>query len=295
MKVDNIVINNFTHKPGEANPNCGGIYRFYDKNGNVISSGDIITNYISDSETENFLIKGYSVWYGASNYMPIYAFYTGYSDSCIPVNSYIAVSHVYDGSTYLKIKFKKPIEMSKIECNISANDTISVAGTTGKGADITINYTTGESKTYTLFNESYEINHIFTINLPQHQIGINQMIKTTVDSRINNISKVNGFYVNCDIPEDTDMKFILSVDGINYVKYDTVSSSWININANANDIMNSGMSKSELESITKTELDQLINYDTFHNFDFAVSMVTNQGYCTPVLFSISVSYIEVSE
>ena len=292
MKVDNIIIDKFI---GSAP--AGGVFRFYDKNGDVIRSGKIEYNSTNFTQTENFIILAKSVWDwspGEIIWAPVYAFYTEESTSCIPVNNHMYIGSINDKTAYLKIKFRTPIEISYMECNFRCTNG-SGNNASATGGNITINYVTGVSKTITVDDTNSPLNNITKVNFPEHQTGIHQMIKTTVDSRINNISKVNGFYVNCDIPEDTAMKFVLSIDGINYKKYDFLSNSWININLSADEIMNNGMTRDELQSITKSELDQLINYNSINNFDFAVSMVTNQSYCTPVLTSINILYIEVSE
>ena len=63
---------------------CGGRYLFYDENGNLIESGNMITDTLTYAESENFIMEAYSVWNDSVSYKVSNAFNTNYDiyDCC---------------------------------------------------------------------------------------------------------------------------------------------------------------------------------------------------------------------
>ena len=87
---------------------------FYDQDGNLIESGDIISNNASDGETENFKVTYDGVSY-SPEYYPVYAVLTtSYKDIRLSFYAYFG-SSLSSQADLLTIEFKTIKQISKIK------------------------------------------------------------------------------------------------------------------------------------------------------------------------------------
>ena len=130
---------------------------FYDQDGNLFESGDVISNNTSDGETENF-----KVTYGGESYTsvynPIYAVSTtsykgiGYDSSYYCFKS----SSSTNGLFTIEFKTIKPISKIKICTNLSS---------TKKGFFLDIYDIYGNTESYTGINGSSTTIHTYDLQV----------------------------------------------------------------------------------------------------------------------------------
>ena len=116
-------------------------------------------------------------------------------------------------------------------------------------------------------------------------------IETNSNSQISNIYQIEGIVVDQNTPEDTDIKYVLSFDGRNtYKTYK--DGSWIDVDiSDTTNIINQGLSKSEIEAITVTEFDNALTANK--TLDILSAMVTQNEYVTPSISKIKVLYLRI--
>ena len=116
-------------------------------------------------------------------------------------------------------------------------------------------------------------------------------IETNNTTQISNIYQIEGIVVDQNTPEGTDIKYVLSFDGRNtYKTYK--DGSWIDVDiSDTTNIINQGLSKSEIEAITVTEFDNALT--TNKTLDILSGMVTQNEYVTPSISKIKVLYLRI--
>ena len=237
--ITKVIFNNLSSSTSYLG--IGGV-RFYDRNGNLIESGDVISKGIQASETENIKVSvnanGYS-----SAYYPINLIDT----SLAQADKYFLTKTKSNVS--IEFTFKKIIEsISKIEYvpypanNGKVNDfTIDVYDESGT---ITQTYTVSTSTT------RKEVKNIVTNELINYYtIGSYQSVVTTDETSIKNINRIVRIEVVHDEPENTTIRYLVSTDDRTTWKV-YKGGQWIEIDDLSDEnIINNGMNKDELESI----------------------------------------------
>ena len=273
--VKSVLINNL----GNSRDN-GGIFRFYDQDGNLIESGELITNTISYAETENFIItcNGTSwdsrpVWYCSG------AFRTDIVKECLgDGNTYYG----YDSGTigaWVKCEFKTPVKISRIESNIC----FMVPNRSGSNTDTaTINVQFEdeaiEDFIYTVERFDSYVNYIDSNNIIEtiHPINTIEYIETSNNCRYNMLEKYNKYSIDGERMSDSDcdLHFAISFDNRNtyYVYKDK---NWLTIDKDKEIINSNGMTLQELESINNDLI--LAEFPSNTNFDLFTTIV-NKNY-----------------
>ena len=116
-------------------------------------------------------------------------------------------------------------------------------------------------------------------------------IETNSSTQISNIYQIEGIETDQNTPEGTDIKYVLSFDGRNtYKTYK--DGSWIDVDiSDTTNIINQGLSKSEIEAITVTEFDNALTANK--TLDILSAMVTQNEYVTPSISKIKVLYLRI--
>ena len=185
---------------------------FYDKDGNLFESGDIISNNNFDGETENFKVT----YVGATSYdsprYPIYAVLTtSYKDLGSPSKYHCFTSVASREVGLFTIEFKTIQPISKIKICTFLDDGAK------KGFSLDIYDILGNTESYTGYDESTTIHEY---NLPVMEYNTNKIgiAETTISSNIQKIEIVKGINVNYDMPDDTEIRMALSNDDRNTYK-----------------------------------------------------------------------------
>ena len=273
--VDEIYFNNFNswHNDGD----CGGRYLFYDENGKLIESGATITSSATYAETENFIINAYSAW--SNSYLPINAFTTyGRKD---PYGTTFALGSFADkvdnSAQFLQLKFKTPQKISKILCNPAHI-------THTSNVDMYIKLCGENLKMFNLKPLNYDhLIYCENFNDIKFYDNINGVIATNLN-QIQNISNIKKIEIDADQPNNTLIKFAISLDNKNtYLVYQ--SNSWVTINKS--DVIINGNTFGELNTLQPIDFNGL-NF-TNKTLDIIVMMKTLDENITPSIKSIKVS------
>ena len=248
---------------------------FYDKDGNLFESGNVISNNTSYGETENFKVTYVGEPLDSVRY-PIYAVLTtSYkdigkdSDYC-----YFHSGNYYNGLFTIEFKTIQPISKIKICANISS--------TTRKGFILDIYDICGNTEHYTGYDDSagtiheYDLKGMYNIN----KVGI---VETTIDTNIQEIQTVRSMNVDYEMPDETEIRMALSNDNRNTYKIFN-GSNWITIDKN--NVVNDGMLPSFVNSLTENDLQLFLNGK---NLDAYCTLKTNNQYVTPKIKSITLS------
>ena len=149
---------------------------FYDQDGNLFESGNVISSNTSDCETENFKVTHVGGTPYTSSYYPIYAVSTtSYKD--IGSNSrycYFKTDPSTKGLFTIEFKTIKPISKIKI-CTFLAND-----GKRGFFLDIYDIY--GNTESYTGINGSSTTIHTYDLQVDVHSINEIGTTEITISS-----------------------------------------------------------------------------------------------------------------
>ena len=148
---------------------------FYDKDGNLFESGNIISNNTSDGETENFKVTQVGAASYDLEYNPIYAVSTtsykgiGYDSSYYCFKS----SSSTNGLFTIEFKTIKPISKIQICTNLSS---------TKKGFFLDIYDIYGNTESYTGINGSSTTIHTYDLQVDVHSINEIGTTEITISS-----------------------------------------------------------------------------------------------------------------
>ena len=248
---------------------------FYDKDGNLFESGDIISNNTSYGETENFKVTFSSVSYSPA-YYPIYAVLTT-SYKGIGENSdyrYFSSAESYNGLFTIEFKTIQPISKIKICTNLSAS--------ARKGFFLDIYDIYGNKESYSGYDKSAII-HTYDLQVDVHNVNEIGTTETTISSNIQEIQTAKSLNVDYVMPDDTEIRMALSNDNRNTYKiFD--GSNWVTIDKN--DIASSGMLPSFVNSLTENDLQPFLNGK---NLDAYCTLKTNNEYLSPAIKTMTLS------
>ena len=289
--VKSVLINNF----GNSADN-GGIFRFYDQDGNLIESGELITNTISYAETENFIItcNGTS-WNSDSGWYCSGAFRTDINKKCLAdTNLYYGYDSGVVGG-WVKCEFKTPVKISRIESNIFGSNLTVRASWNSDTATVNVQFEDEvvEDFIYTVkrFNSNYIDSH--NISEVAHPINTIEYIETSNNCRYDILEKYNKYSISGKriLDSDCDLHFAMSFDNRNtyYVYKDE---NWSIIDKDKEIINSNGMTLEELESINNNLI--LAEFPSNTNFDLFVTIVNkNSKYGeAPLLKSLDSYFLE---
>ena len=248
---------------------------FYDKDGNLFESGNVISNNTSYGETENFKVTFSTISYGPA-YYPIYAVLTT-SYKGIGENSdycYFSGAEKYNGLFTIEFKTIQPISKIKICTNLSPS--------ARKGFFLDIYDIYGNKESYSGYDTD-RIIHTYDLQVDVH--GVNEIgtTETTISSNIQEIQTAKSLNVDYVMPDDTEIRMALSNDDRNTYKiFD--GSNWIVIDKN--DIASSGMLPSFVNSLTENDLQPFLNGK---NLDAYCTLKTNNEYLSPAIKTMTLS------
>lgn len=257
------------------NNRYGGCYiRFYDKNGNLIRNDNIIQNTESIGETEMAIVETNSAY--NSSHSPVNAIRTDDNDEPVYKKLYGYSSATNYTNAYLKIKFKEKQEISKIRINTN----IDYIGCPGCKLKIKNSHSEKEFSFKDLkYNEIVDITNFY-----DYYYYDNGIIKTN----LNQLANLNDFlsiqFIE-NTSNNTEIKYALSNDSNqNFYKFNFTSDNWELINET--EIINSGNTSDELESLTR---EQCLKLDLINKtLDVVAVLKTNDKTTTPKLSTILV-------
>ena len=282
--INQILINNFTTDLY----NAGGVYRFYDENGNLIESGNILNYTGTHAESENFIMESYDYWNHAGSvevFGIMNAFRTDLTKSAVPTSNNIYVTdYLANNDQYALVKFKTLKKVSKIECN-----TRSRYSDYSNTRSCTVNLILGEEtiksfnvETDTQFNVIQTLENINDTLYYNNSTGV---IKTNTN-QIQNIYKIEKIRIVANELENTKIRVALSTDSKNtYLKFN--GTNWDNIQEN--DIINNGNTINEINNLTYQSFSSLDL--TNKTLDFIICMETSDATVTPNIKKIIVTSI----
>ncbi len=274
--VDEIYFDNFNSR--DSNGNCGGRYLFYNEDGNLIESGNLITNNLTYAESENFIMESYSVWNNSPTYRVSYAFRTDDNKDIIRTNEFCFKSFLNQAENvkvFLRLKFKTPQYISKVLCNPSNRDVAT------SNCDVHLKLNEQETKKYTIYATSFNqlttlenINDMFYYN---DSIGI---IKTNAN-QLQNIGKIEKIQIVANELEDTKVRVALSTDSKHtYLKFN--GTNWDEVQEN--DVINNGNTINEINDLTDQDFSSLNLANK--TLDFMICMETSDTIVTPSIEKI---------
>ena len=245
---------------------------FYDKDGNLFESGDIISNNTSYGETENFKVTFEGVSYSPAFY-PIYAvlttFYKGIGEN---VDYRYFSSNGSNGLFTIEFKTIQPISKIKICANISS--------TTRKGFFLDIYDICDNKESYSSYGGTiYE----YDLQLDVYDVNEIGTTETNISSNIQEIQTAKSLNVDYEMLDDTEIKMALSNDNRDTYKIFN-GSNWITIDKN--NVVNDGMLPSFVNSLTENNLKSLLDNKSL---DAYCTLKTNNQYVTPKIKSITLS------
>lgn len=251
----------------------GGI-RFYDRDGILIKSGVEISKGLQAGKTENIKVSVNANAY-SSAYYPINLIDTSLSQT----DKYFLTRNKTNVS--IEFTFKKIIEsISKIEY-------VAFPARNGNINNFTIdvydeNNVIIQTYSATASSTLKEVKYINTYELIKYYtVNSYESIITTDETNIKNINRILKIEVLHDEPENTSIRYLVSIDDRNTWKI-YKGGQWIIVDDLSDEnVITNGMNKDELESIKE---DFPINL----NFDIRAVMVTEDIEKVPILKQIKV-------
>ena len=281
--IDEIYFDNFNSLNNDGD--CGGRYLFYNKDGNLIESGNIITDTLTYAESENFIMEAYSVWENSTTFKVSNAFRTDISKEIIATPFVFGSfqDKIDNSKQFLKLKFKTPQYISKILCNPAAVD-YSRAGTNTSNCDIHMKFNNQDIKKITIYaNTHNQLTTLENFNDINYYDKLTGVIKTNTN-QLKNISKIEKIKIIANELENTKVKIALSVDSKStYLKFN--GTNWDTIQEN--DIINNGNTINEINNLTYQDFSCLDL--TNKTLDFIVCMETSDATVTPNIKKIIVT------
>ena len=246
---------------------------FYDQDGNLFESGNIISNNTSDGETENFKVTYGGESY-ASYYYPIYAVSTtSYKDIGIDAHWYYFASKESTNGLFT-IEFKTIKQISKIKfCTFFGSNP-------KRGFSLNIYDIFGNKLSYDGYDTSVTI-HEYDTKIPIYNINEVGIVETTINTNIQEIQTVRSINVDYETPDNTEIRMALSNDNRNTYKIFN-GSNWVTIDKN--NVVNDGMLPSFVNDLTENNLKSLLDNK---GLDAYCTLKTNNQYYTPRIKSIT--------
>ena len=250
---------------------------FYDQDGNLFESGDIISNNALDGETENFKVTHVGAPYDSVRTPICAVLTTSYKDINIRNNCYFHSGQSTKALFTIEFKTIKPISKIRI-CTVyngygKRNLSLNIYDIRGNTESYIINGTSDYEGTIHAYDLQLDI---FNVN----EIGTTE---TTISSNIQEIQTAKSLNVDYEMPDDTEIRMALSNDDRNTYKiFD--GSNWIVINKN--DIASSGMLPSFVNSLTENDLQSFLNGKSL---DAYCTLKTNNQYLTPFIKTMTLS------
>ena len=282
--VNQILINNFTTDLY----NAGGVYRFYDENGNLIESGNILNYTGTHAESENFMMESYDYWNHAGTveiFGIMNAFRTDLEKSVVPTSNNIYVTdYLENNNQYALVKFKTLKKISKIECNMRSryNDYSNTRSCTVNlilGEETIKSFDVETDAQFNVIQTLENFNDMFYYN---DSIGI---IKTNTN-QIQNIGNIEKIQIIANELKNTKIRIALSTDSKStYLKFN--GTNWDNIQEN--DVINNGNTINEINNLTYQSFSSLDL--TNKTLDFVICMETSDTAITPNIEKIIIMSI----
>ena len=257
-----------------------GKIRFYDNYGNIIESGNVITDTPTLGETENFKCSVSGSYIGSSP-----------SNIINLVNTNTANDYwIADSKTNVSVTlyFKKLVDsISKITI-IPLPSIYNTLGVTDAFDIEVYDYNDNMLQEYNVIPTNVRGNGfteqtINTYKLMKYYIVSDklEMIETTNTIQLKGTERIVNVEVEQDEPIGTTIRYLFSIDN---------KSSWFSIlngtmiEVNKNDIFNDGMSKSDLEQIKGYYFNEKCN------LDIMVGLQTVDKMTTPIIHKIKIQY-----
>ena len=251
---------------------------FYDKDGNLFESGNVISNNTSYGETENFKVTyAGGVSYNAQ-YYPIYAVLTTSYKGIVEDSDYRYFCSAKSTNGLFTIEFKTIQPISKIKICTA------LSGSSAKKRfylDIYDIY--GNKESYTGNDSSTGTIHTYDLQVDVYNVNEVGATETTISSNIRKIQTAKSLNVDYVMPDDTEIRMALSNDDRNtYEIFD--GSNWVTIDKN--DIASNGMLPSFVNSLTENDLQSFLNGKSL---DAYCTLKTNNQYFTPAIKTMTLS------
>ena len=289
--VKSVLINNF----GNSRDN-GGIFRFYDLNGNLIESGELITNTISYAETENFIItcNGTS-WNDMPGWYCSGAFRTDANKKCLAdTNLYYGYDSGKVGA-WVKCEFKTPVKISKIESNIYGGNLTVRGNWNTDTATVNVQFENEMINDLIYTVTRVEYNHIDSHNISEsvHPVNTIEYLETSNNCRYNMLEKYNKYSISGKRISESDcnLHFAMSFDNKN-TYYIYKNENWSIIDKDKEIINSNGMTLQELENMNNDLI--LTQFPSNTYFDLFITVVNkNSKYGkAPLLKSLDSYFLE---
>ncbi len=282
--VDQILINNFT----THNYNAGGVYRFYDENGDLIESGEILNYTGTYVESENFIMESYDYWTHSSTAKElgiVNAFRTDLEKSAVPISDNVYVTdYLTNKDQYALVKFKTLKKVSKIECNLRAKCS-NWSNTRSCTVNLILDKETIKSFDLEIDEQFNIIQTLENFNNMLYYDDSTGVIKTNTN-QIQNINKIEKIQIVANELENTKIRIALSTDSKStYLKFN--GTIWDIIQEN--DIINNGNTMNEINNLNYQNFSSL-NL-TNKTLDFIICMETSDTAITPNIEKIIVTSI----
>ena len=186
MLIKKVTVNR-THEPGTYSELR---ILFYDQDGNLFESGDVISNNTSDGETENFKLTYDGGPAYSPEYYPIYAVLTtSYKDiGLVDRYHYYGSAMPHSGGLFT-IEFKTIKQISKIKfCTFFGSNP-------KRGFSLNIYDIFGNKLSYDGYDTSFTI-HEYDTKIPIYNINEVGIVETTIDTNIQEIQTVRSINVD---------------------------------------------------------------------------------------------------
>ena len=266
----------------------GGRFRFYDKDDNLIESGNPISNQIAGCETDNFIVTCSVNAYESNNLC--YPYEGIRTDKDLLGKDY-GMCVLQSGTTpTFKVEFKNPVTISKIKWvkkieGLNNDYGIKVGAAS---ANFSVNYI-GDNKTTKNIAISDEDCKVVEQTFAPYEGDMQRyyLNEATIQTDINifSTSKQIMKIFDVDYVEDTDtfVRFAFTNDNSTYQVFK--SSSWQTINVS--DVITNGNTADEIKALTFQDLNQLYNGN---GLSILVKMKTNNEEKTPIIKKIQVKH-----
>ena len=266
----------------------GGRFRFYDKDNNLIKSGNPISNEIAGCETDNFIVTCSVDAYESNNLC--YPYEGIRTDKDLLGKDY-GMRVLQSGTTpTFKVEFKNPVTISKIKWvkKIVGLDNDYGIRVGAASANFSVNYIGNNKTTKNIEISDEDCKVVENIFAPyegdMQRYYLNEATMQT-DIDIFSTSAQIMQIVDVDYVEDTDtfVRFAFTNDNSTYQVFK--SSSWQTINAS--DVITNGNTADEIKALTYKDLNQLYNGK---GLSILVKMKTNNEEKTPIIKKIQVKH-----
>ena len=308
MEIKSFKAYNFGDDSANGYNLAGGVYRFYDMEGNVIQTGDLtFVNLCSETGSCSQDMKIGLVtceggcWKGPSfNNNFTYAFRTDYGLTCTNNNFSAGAYAAGITNSSIRMDFYEPQNISKIEVNLISTSSNGSFYTNARSCDIDLEQTDGTIITlHVLHNDYSNRNEIFTFEFEKdgeydqriHKFKTNTISKIITNlNTIKNVSKLSKINIECiEDNIETFVRFAISIDGkMTWKIYK--NNNWNDILEN--DVITNGNTKSELESLGMNEFSKLFDNKNLYNIDILAEMNTINEDISPEISKITVIGIE---